>query len=1148
MKRFSFSSLRARLLLLVFFAIIPALGLTLYTGAEMRRAASVEAEANSVRLAQSVSSTQDDLFERARQLLTALAQIPMVRGGNPAECNSLFSMLVKKYASYTNLGVVTPAGNIFCSGLPLPGPVNVADRAWFRRALESRDLVIGDYIVGRVTGKPTLGLGYPVLDEAGEVQAVLYAGLDLGWLNKIAAKTQLPTGTTLTVIDRKGTILVRFPDPEKWVGKSMPETPLFQTILHQGEGTAELPGMDGVPRLYGFTRLGKTGDAYVSVGIPKEVAFAPANHLLARNLIALGIVAVFALVAAWFGSNLFVLRQVNALTMATRRLGEGELSVRTELPYGKGELSELARTFDQMAGSMERLVTERKQSEQRLASLHEINAAMTSTLDLHAALDLLIEKVNLFLPYGAGLVWLANKESGLFERVACWNVDEKDWKGRRLGMSPLVRAAIEEKAPVIVKDLWTDPRSLDPDFCRRNGLISYLGIPLTVKGEVLGVIVFLTREEHQFTEQEIEFLSTLAGQAAIAIHNSRLYEQTLASRKELELTNQRLARLLREISSLYAVLTPLAPADSLNQLLEKIIYRLMEATGADAALIRLQDNISGTYRCATQRGFPDDYLETVVNAPPGGAAAWVFQNAQPIIASDIAAEPRLKGKIQLQVGLRSCAMLPLMVQNEVRGIIHLASRELGYFSERQRDHLMAIARQMGIALENRDLFDKISTVNNELEKVNKDLNRREDVQKLLKELSQDITSLDIDSMLKKLTEKIRKFFKVDVSDLRVVEKGVWRVIGVSGIEPNLLNPPGSGTIRGLSNWTVEHRRLLMVQDVSRTDLPTGTTLKNLGLHGYLGVPLFSRGGEVIGVLRALSYEPREFTQEEMDLLQQMANGAAIALENARLLEHIKNQAVELEKANKVKDEFLGFVSHELKTPVNSIRGYAAMVQDKMLGDLNAEQERAMSKVIKNSDDLIGMINSLLEATKIEAGAVSMESREVNLCDFLEELRSTYSVPFNKELDLDWDYASELSVVRTDSEKLKHVLENLINNAIKYTDKGSVTVSARRLPDFDAVEFKIADTGVGIPEEALPYIFEMFSQVDGSQARACGGVGLGLHIVKKFAELLGGKIAVQSELNKGSVFTVTIPCDGARQLAIKDRIVPGGRAERGVDFH
>jgi len=607
------------------------------------------------------------------------------------------------------------------------------------------------------------------------------------------------------------------------------------------------------------------------------------------------------------------------------------------------------------SAELEQRVAERSATEARLAALHEINLAATSTLDLPTVLDVLLEKIDLLLPYSAASVRLFDKQTGKIEPVACRNLDKEEWKAEQWrGGRGIPNVVFEGKAPWMVSNIQTHPRVRDPEFYRKHGLVSYLGVPLKVKDDVLGVLSVYTKEAHQFSTEEVEFLSTLARQAAIAIHNSQLYEQT---------------------------------------------------------------------------------------------------------------------------------------------------------------------KQQAV----------------ELVRANEDLGRREEIQKLLKEISQDITLLGIDSLLKKLTEKIREVFKVDVCDVRVHESKSWRTMGISGIEPERLLSGSTGTARGRSKRIIESRRPLLIPDITQqTDISTGRVLSRLGFRGYLGVPLFSRGGEVIGVLRALTYQPRDFTQEEVDLVQQLANGAATALENARLLEQTKKQAVELEKANKVKDEFLGFVSHELRTPVNAVIGHTGMIQDGMFGVISPEQEKTLKKVMTCSKDLLGMINLLLQATRLEAGVVKVEKDEVNLGSFLDELRSTYDLPLDKGLTLKWDYPCDLPVAKTDSDKLRHILQNLINNAIKYTDKGYVSISARikegsrqhaegnKQPEF--VEFKVADTGIGIPKEEVPFIFDMFRQVDGSQGRRSGGVGLGLHIVKKFTELLGGKIDVETELGKGSTFTVTLPCD------------------------
>ena len=329
--------------------------------------------------------------------------------------------------------------------------------------------------------------------------------------------------------------------------------------------------------------------------------------------------------------------------------------------------------------------------------------------------------------------------------------------------------------------------------------------------------------------------------------------------------------------------------------------------------------------------------------PQGSALDRVAVQGETIIAADISGDPRLKGKRQIEAGFHSCAFLPFTFKDENPGVIHLASRSLGYFSEERKEHLLAIARLIEIVVENRDLFDEINA-----------------------------------------------------------------------------------------------------------------------------------------------------TKEE------------------------------LEKANRAKDEFLGFISHELKTPVNSIIGYTGMIQDRMFGEINEEQGKSLGKVMNRSKELLSMINSLLEATKIEAGAVKVKRDEVALGKFLDELRTAYDVPLDKELTLIWDYPLDLPLVKTDSEKLKHILQNLINNAIKYTDRGGVTISTQCFPEAKVVKFKVADTGIGISKDEMPFIFEMFRQVEGSQARSSGGVGLGLHIAKKFTELLEGQIDVESEPGKRTTFEITIP--------------------------
>lgn len=256
-------------------------------------------------------------------------------------------------------------------------------------------------------------------------------------------------------------------------------------------------------------------------------------------------------------------------------------------------------------------------------------------------------------------------------------------------------------------------------------------------------------------------------------------------------------------------------------------------------------------------------------------------------------------------------------------------------------------------------------------------------------------------------------------------------------------------------------------------------------------------------------------------------------ERKQVQEELHHKTVELERSSKVKDEFLSVMSHELRTPLTAVMGYTSMMQDKMLGEISEEQEKTLGRVLKQSYDLLTMINTIMQASSLEAHAINVKRQVVDLGSFLNDLRLAYNVPLHKELSLLWRYPSELPEIMTDSDKLREILQNLINNAIKFTEKGSVTVSVAisgplhesRTTSHEPrgwVEFKVTDTGAGIPPEHLPTLFEKFRQVDSSETRLYGGVGLGLYIVKQFTTLLGGEVQVESEPGKGSTFTVRIP--------------------------
>jgi PAS domain S-box-containing protein len=351
--KISFGSLRTRLILIILLAVIPALGLTLYSGLEQRRDALSRAQENALRMAENASDEQERLIENTRQIFFAISQLPEIQNLNPAGCSKILKNIQSQSKGYTMFFAIKPDGDLFASALPVSGRITFTDRAWYQLVLKTREFVISEYMIGRISGKAAVTLVYPVLNRKGEMKAILGTGLDLGWLNQFMAESKLPVGTTLTVIDRKGTILLRYPEPEKFVGKTMPEGSILKAILAKEEGVSEAIGLDGIPRLYGFTSLDRFArSVYVSVGIPKEIAFAKATRDMRRNIIFLGIVGALAIIAAWFGSSLFIMRPIDRLLGATKRLAEGDLTVRTGPRYNRGEMGQLAFAFDRMADAL----------------------------------------------------------------------------------------------------------------------------------------------------------------------------------------------------------------------------------------------------------------------------------------------------------------------------------------------------------------------------------------------------------------------------------------------------------------------------------------------------------------------------------------------------------------------------------------------------------------------------------------------------------------------------------------------------------------------------------------------------------------------------------------------------------------------------
>src|ERR1041385_21063 len=331
--------LRARLLLLVLLATIPALLLALYTNIEQRRFGKAKVGNEAIKVGQVVAAGQNGLIETTRGHLVALTKFPEARGKDTSTFERFFARMCSSYSDYTDFGVIDTNGFLISSAHGLKSQTNLANQLYFQRVVKTHRLAVGEYQPADSFSDPSLAIGFPLFDGNGNLMRIIYASLGLAAIDRALTQASLPEGGFAEVFDCTGHLLARFPRGSQPVGTSRANSPLFTTISSKGEGIVEMPGLDGTSRLYAFTTLrnGPQPDLFVTVGIPASLAYSETKHMLLMNLLILGAVASLALLGAWNYGDRLILKPIVALLSTARRVGAGDLTARTGIALASGE-------------------------------------------------------------------------------------------------------------------------------------------------------------------------------------------------------------------------------------------------------------------------------------------------------------------------------------------------------------------------------------------------------------------------------------------------------------------------------------------------------------------------------------------------------------------------------------------------------------------------------------------------------------------------------------------------------------------------------------------------------------------------------------------------------------------------------------------
>jgi signal transduction histidine kinase/HAMP domain-containing protein len=489
------------------------------------------------------------------------------------------------------------------------------------------------------------------------------------------------------------------------------------------------------------------------------------------------------------------------------------------------------------------------------------------------------------------------------------------------------------------------------------------------------------------------------------------------------------------------------------------------------------------------------------------------------------------GSIILALGLGyvfSWSIVGPLTQIETR----LRQIAAGDFSQRvsvvNRDELNALAANVNRTSEELGrLYQQIEERTTKLQRSVKEL-------EALGEVSRAVNStLDLRAVLKSIAAHAMVLAEADAGAFCAYdeEAKVFRLQATHELDPDAVEALTQRPVRlgeGAIGLAGLRRAAVQIPDI---DEDTGYALHAIiGKPGYralLAVPLV-REHSLVGGLAVCRKTPGAFAPETVDLVQTLANQSVLAIENAELFEEIERKGHELAAASRHKSEFLANMSHELRTPLNAVLGYAELIQDGIYGEVPAKIQGVLERIQQNGRHLLGLINDVLDLSKIEAGQLTLAPVEYSVRELvLDVVSATEALAAEKQLALEVDAPADLPRGRGDERRLTQVLMNLVSNAIKFTDAGSVSI--RATVEGGSVLVEVSDTGIGIAAADRQRIFEEFQQVDSSSTRKKGSTGLGLAIARRIVELHGGRIWVESTPGQGSTFAFTLPLSAEKQV-------------------
>jgi signal transduction histidine kinase/signal transduction protein with GAF and PtsI domain len=812
------------------------------------------------------------------------------------------------------------------------------------------------------------------------------------------------------------------------------------------------------------------------------------------------------------GIQNFLASGYRGITIMPMLRGDAAIGTVTVVRVNPGPLSDkqiaLLRTFaDQAVIAIEnvRLFNETKESLEQQTAISEILRVISSSpADVQPVLDAVAERAARICEAEFADIILVEGNS---MRVGAAIGDlGRPIEPVRLDRTTVMGRSIIDQAPVHIADLQNagEEFPLGRELARKYGHRTILAVPLIREKQALGTILLRRREVRPFEDKHIALLKTFADQAAIAIENARLFNETKESLDQQTATSE----ILRVISDSPGEVRPILDA------VAERATRLCDATAT--AIYVLESN---TMRRTAFNGPAELLGRETVPYTAGTIVGRAIVEGKPIHVQDIEraqADYPVSWEFAQKFGRHQTMLaVPLMREGRPFGTMFLRRTEVRPFTDKQIALSKVFADQAAIGIENVRLFNETKEA----------LEQQKASAEVLGAISSSIA--DTKPVFDKILESCERLFQGRliginlVGDDGLVHLGAYYGPGRADFEkifPFKLDRT-SGTGRAILERTVKH-----YPDVENgADVPDTTRrgCKVTGIKSSIFAPMMWEASGV-GAIFVGRDEIGPFSDKEISLLKTFADQAVIAIQNARLFREIQEKSAQLEVANKHKSDFLANMSHELRTPLNAIIGFSEVLIDKMFGELNAKQADYMKDIHESGKHLLSLINDILDLSKIEAGRMDLEistfdlpTALANAMTLVRERAQRHGIELSLKVD------KRLGAFNADERKFKQIVLNLLSNAVKFTpDGGKVDVSANLDTQFVAIA--VRDTGIGIAPEDQASVFEEFKQVGRDYTKKAEGTGLGLALTRRFVELHGGEVRLESAPGKGSTFTVLLP--------------------------